>query len=117
MSMDRDIPLGKFPPADWALERFTEPEKNKVRSQLAGIRALIQEKCQLGEQSISELAARIEYLSGRLDELSRFDWYQVLVSLLVSFLAGLALLPEVKSAVLDGVRQLLSHAPRLISGG
>lgn len=72
-------------------EPFTEEEKIQIRLGLAEFQLQIKESFEPNEEQLERIEARLDYLSGALDRLNRFDWKSTLISTTMSISIALSL--------------------------
>jgi hypothetical protein len=80
-----------------------------MRLSLEEFKRLLKETFSPDDAQLKAIDGRLDYLSGALDRLNKFDWKSVLISSVVSIGATLSLSPEQGHQLFQLLRQAFSH--------
>jgi hypothetical protein len=88
---------------------FSAEEKSQLRLSISQFRLLIQQNFHPTDEQFGVIDERLDYLSGALDRLNKFDWKSILISSVVGIATTLTLSPEQGKLLFNLLKQAFSN--------
>ncbi len=104
------------PLTDCETSPFTEAEKQQVRVSIGQFRVLIVESFSPTQEQLEVINQRLDYLSGGVDRLSRFDWKALALAIVVGIGINLCVDAEGGRKLFELFRQAFSGVLHLLAG-